>query len=236
MAASIRERFDHLFLNNSNVTVKDTRFIVKTITETGQATFVVPSRLFPLEDIQRAGVFVCENTQNASEDILEPFDKVHYNVGHCYQNAEMLEAVLKARGYNAQMYSGWVFLGYDGPPIHHSWVIVDDMLLDLSNDRTLLYNSKYVNLMQGKSKDAARKVFTEYMSWAMKLPNHIRCEGAGKVRPDELYIGCPSTLAKSAFLVNRLYDEFPGHPSLAKGTDINGYSPMQQLLKKKGVI
>ena len=94
-------------------------------------TISIPSRMYPLE----SDSFQCFDADNTSEivdeRIIAIFDSINPEVGRCFTNAESLCTALQKEGYPAEQYVGWLFMG-DELPVHHSFVVLDGHILDLS--------------------------------------------------------------------------------------------------------
>ena len=94
-------------------------------------TISIPSRMYPLE----SDLFQYFNADNTSEIVDERvvtiFDSIKPEVGRCFTNAETLCVALNKEGYPAEQYVGWLFMG-DELPVHHSFVLLDGHILDLS--------------------------------------------------------------------------------------------------------
>ena len=94
-------------------------------------TISIPSRMYPLE----SDSFQCFDADNTSEivdkRIVEIFDSIKPETGRCFTNAENLCVALNEAGYQAEQYVGWLFME-DELPIHHSFVVLNDHILDLS--------------------------------------------------------------------------------------------------------
>ena len=94
-------------------------------------TISIPSRMYPLE----SDSFQCFNADNTSEIVDEKikdiFDSIKPETGRCFTNAETLCVALNKAGYPAEQYVGWLFMENE-LPIHHSFVVLNDHILDLS--------------------------------------------------------------------------------------------------------
>lgn len=65
------------------------------------------------------------------ERVAAIFDSIKPEVGRCFTNAENLCVALNEAGYQAEQYVGWLFME-DELPVHHSFVVLDGHVLDLS--------------------------------------------------------------------------------------------------------
>ena len=194
----------------------------------------IPSELYPV-NANKVEVFSSDNSKIASEKILEAFDKTEYKMGCCYSNSDQLASELNKAGISAAVYVGWVFASNKATPFHHAWVMCDGSLLDLSDDHKLMCYGKNGEQFIGKSEDECRELVLSFQLWAKDLRNSERCYPVGKVL-DMLYVGSPCSGEEGKEIFSRLWDRYPNHPSLANGTDKDGYSPLQRLMKERGII
>lgn len=138
-------------------------------------TISIPSRMYPLE----SDSFQCFNADNTSEivdeRIIAIFDSIKPEVGRCFTNAETLCVALNEAGYPAKQYVGWLFMG-DELPVHHSFVVLDCHILDLSISLKSEDFEKLDSItVKCKTKDEARERIAEYILQKEQLPNHQRC-------------------------------------------------------------
>ena len=193
-------------------------------------TISIPSRMYPLE----SDSFQCFDIDNTSEIVDEKviaiFDSLKPEIGRCFTNAETLYAALKKVGYQAEQYVGWLFMG-DELPIHHSFVVLDDHILDLS---VSLKSEDFAKLdfvtAKCKTKDEARERIAEYMLQKEQLPNHQRCI-FGMVDEAYHYIGAPGTREAGIIRNEELRRIYPQHPCFQ---DVqNGITRGQEILLRK---
>lgn len=193
-------------------------------------TISIPSRMYPLE----SGSFKCFDTDNTSEivdeRIIAIFDSINPEVGRCFTNAENLCTALQKEGYPAEQYVGWLFMG-DELPVHHSFVVLDCHILDLS---IALKSEDFEKLdsitAKCKTKDEARERIAEYILQKEQLPNHQRC-AFGVVDEAYHYIGAPGTRETGIRRNQELRQSYPQHPCFQ---DVkNGITRGQEILLRK---
>ena len=193
-------------------------------------TISIPSRMYPLE----SDLFKCFDADNTSETVDERiiaiFDSIKPEVGRCFTNAEKLCAALNKSGYPAEQYVGWLFMG-DELPVHHSFVVLDGHILDLSIS---LKSADFTKLdsvtAKCKTKDEARKRIAEYILQKEQSPNHQRCI-FGVVDEAYHYIGAPGTREDGIRRNEELRRIYPQHPCFQ---DVqNGITRGQEILLRK---
>lgn len=193
-------------------------------------TISIPSRMYPLE----SDLFQYFNADNTSEIVDERvvtiFDSIKPEVGRCFTNAETLCVALNKEGYPAEQYVGWLFMG-DELPVHHSFVLLNDHILDLS----ISLKSEDFEILDSvsencKTKDEARERIAEYMLQKEQLPNHQRCI-FGVVDETYHYIGAPGTREDGIKRNKELRKIYPQHPCFQ---DVkNGTTRGQEILLRK---
>lgn len=193
-------------------------------------TISIPSRMYPLE----SDAFKCFDADNTSEIVDEKiktiFDSIKPEVGRCFTNAENLCAALNKEGYPAKQYVGWLFME-DELPVHHSFVVLDDHILDLS---VSLKSEDYAILdtltAKCNTKDEARECIAEYMLQKEQLPNH-QCCIFGAIDKTYHYIGAPGTREDGIKRNKELRRVYPQHPCFQ---DVkNGMTRGQEVLLRK---
>lgn len=190
----------------------------------------IPSRMYPLE----SDLFQCFDANNTSEvtdeKINDIFDSIKSEAGRCFTNAENLCIALNEEGYQAEQYVGWLFMG-DELPVHHSFVVLDGHILDLSIS---LKSEDFEQLdsitAKCKTKDEARERIAEYMLQKEQSPNHQRCI-FGMVDKTYHYIGAPGTREDGIRRNEELRKIYPQHPCFQ---DVkNGVTRGQEILLRK---
>ena len=190
-------------------------------------TISIPSRMYPLE----SDLFQYFNADNTSEIVDERvvtiFDSIKPEVGRCFTNAETLCVALNKEGYPAEQYVGWLFMG-DELPVHHSFVLLDGHILDLSISLKSEDFEKLDSMTKiYKTKDEAREYIAEYI---LQLPNHQRCI-FGVVDTMYHYIGAPGTREDGIKRNKELRKIYPQHPCFQ---DVkNGTTRGQEILLRK---
>lgn len=193
-------------------------------------TISIPSRMYPLE----SDSFKCFDADNTSEIVDEKikviFNSIKPEVGRCFTNAENLCVALNKEGYPAEQYVGWLFME-DELPVHHSFVMLDDHILDLSIS---LKSEDYVMLdtltAKCNTKDEARECIAEYVLQKEQLPNNQRCI-FGVVDSTYHYIGAPGTREDGIRRNQELRRIYPQHPCFQ---DVkNGTTRGQEILLRK---
>ena len=193
-------------------------------------TISIPSRMYPLE----SDLFQCFDADNASEatdeKIKDIFDSIKPETGRCFTNAETLCTALKKAGYPAEQYVGWLFMG-DELPVHHSFVVLDGHILDLSISLKSEDFEKLDSITaKCKTEDEARERIAEYILQKEQLPNHQRCV-FGVVDKAYHYIGAPGTKEAGIKRNKELRQIYPQHPCFQ---DVkNGITRGQEILLRK---
>ena len=190
----------------------------------------IPSRMYPLE----SDLFQCFDADNTSEIVDEKikdiFDSIKPEVGRCFTNAENLCVALNEAGYQAEQYVGWLFME-DELPVHHSFVVLDDHILDLSISLKSEDFAKLDSVTKiYKTKDEAREYLAEYILQKEQLPNHQRCI-FGVVDKMYHYIGAHGTREAGIRRNQELRQSYPQHPCFQ---DVkNGTTRGQEILLRK---
>ena len=202
----------------------------RVVYKVGSETVSIPSRMYPLE----SDLFQCFDTGNTSEVVDEKvvsiFNSIKPEVGRCFTNAENLCIALKKEGYPAEQYVGWLFME-DELPVHHSFVVLNDHILDLSISLKSEDFSKLDSMTaKCKTKDEARECIAEYIRQTEQLPNHQRCI-FGVVDKTYHYIGAPGTREAGIKRNQELRQIYPQHPCFQ---DVkNGITRGQEILLRK---
>lgn len=195
---------------------------------------IIPTDLYPLNN--KYEVFTYRNTKPVlDEAVLKIFDKVKYQIGHCYTNTENLVEALCEAGYDAKSYVGWLFVAAAVYPIHHCWVVLNgESVLDLSDDHTmLLHNFKHFDNL--KDINEARIALAEFHEAAKQQPNSVRCQQVGTPSINYLYVGCPCPPDAGKLIYNNMMRRYPNHPT-ARNVDKQGFNPTQRMLKDQGLM
>lgn len=193
-------------------------------------TINIPSRMYPLES-DSFKCFDADNTREiVDEKIKDIFDSIKPEVGRCFTNAENLCTALQKEGYPAEQYVGWLFMG-DELPVHHSFVVLDGHILDLSISLKSADFEKLDSITaKCKTKDEARERIAEYMLQKEQLPNHQHCV-FGVADEAYHYIGAPGTREAGIRRNQELRQLYPQHPCFQ---DVkNGITRGQEILLRK---
>ena len=202
----------------------------KVIYKVSGETINIPSKMYPLE----SDAFKCFDADNTNEIMDEKiktiFDSIKPEVGRGFTNAEKLCTALNNEGYPAEQYVGWLFLE-DELPVHHSFVVLNDHILDLSIS---LKSTDFETLgsvtAKCKTKDEARELIVEYILQKEQSPNHQRCI-FGAVDKAYHYIGAPGTREAGIKRNQELIQAYPQHPCFQ---DVkNGITRGQEILLEK---
>lgn len=193
-------------------------------------TISIPSRMYPLES-DSFQYFDADNTSEiVDERIIAIFDSINPEVGRCFTNAENLCTALQKEGYPAEQYVGWLFMGNE-LPVHHSFVVLDGHILDLSISLKSEDFEKLDSItVKCKTKDEARERIAEYILQKEQLPNHQRCV-FGVVDEAYHYIGAQGTREDGIKRNKELRKIYPQHPCFQ---DVkNGITRGHEILLRK---
>lgn len=223
------------YTDNKLVRIKENKVVVKLYQEDiFKDSCIIPTVYYPLNG--KFEVFTVENTKQClDEKILEIFDRVDFKVGHCYQNTDNLVRELQKEGYNAKSYVGWLFTGAGQYPIHHCWCMLDNYLLDLSDNFTMMLGgSNGENFKDAQTKEEQALVMADFLRAAQKAKNSEKCYPVGTPTPFMFYIGneCEPDVGRRIY--QQLMKEFPDHK--VDRTDKNGLNQTQKILQKEGLM
>jgi hypothetical protein len=105
--------------------------------------------MFPVADKENMKMFTMDNTNEiTNETIRSVVDDLadQFMDGFCYTNAELIVDECKRRGVTVDFYAGWMFTDINNLlPVHHSWVVYEDNLIDVSIRRSLYDLFKTIN-------------------------------------------------------------------------------------------
>lgn len=191
---------------------------------------VIPSRLFPLESGPYR-LITSENTEPVKdEEIIRIFDSIDYSIGHCFSNSQILVKALTEAGYPAKQYVGWVFPDREDYPIHHSFVMLYDHLLDLSIE--FLYKDMQEMGRKQRSADEAREVLIQQHEIKKSMKNHEKCN-FGKCDSMYIYVAAEGSADEGKERNRILRREYPNHPSFKNVT--NGITKTQQMMLQRNI-
>lgn len=221
---------------------KKHKVVVKLYNNNGtfKESCIIPSVRYPLDDRNSMNelyeVFTNENTLMIEDKkLLDIFDSVKYEIGHCYQNTDALVEKLKKAGYDAKAYVGWLFLSGASYPIHHCWAVVNNHVLDLADDFSVKFNENNLKHFEGKSIDEQRLLLADFHKEAEKHPNSVRCAPVGKITRPLFYVGCECEPNKGRAIYRKLISTFPDHP-VHKNVGKDNLNQTQRVLKKEGLM
>lgn len=197
-------------------------------------TVKIPSALWPLNGSCEA--FHCDNGVPISdEDVIRIVDAVPYKIGKCYSNAEAAAKALRAAGYDARTYVGWMFPNPREYPMHHAWVVLDgNSVIDLSDDFDLMNGNAHV-FAQATTPEELMQMNVAFKAWATSHPHSKRCEPLGVPSRSVLYIGCECSIEQGINIRKKLLSACPNHPGF-NPMNGEGLTETQQLMKVHGLI
>lgn len=207
---------------------KTSRIIVKLQNDN---KVVIPSRMFPLES-KPYRVINTENTENViDKEVIRIFDSIEYEIGHCFSNSKKLTQALLNAGYQAKQYVGWVFTYDYEYPIHHSFVMLDSHILDISIE-FLSKDMEEMRLEEQESPDKARELIIQWHNKKKLMKNHEKCN-FGKCDNMYVYVGAEGKAEQGIERNRILRQEYPDHPSFA---DVkNGITKTQQMMMQLNI-
>ena len=200
-------------------------------------SYIIPTVKYPTNS-NKIRVFHEFNTSELFDQaIIDLFDSLTFDFGHCYSNADKLYNELKKAGYNAKIYAGWLIRQLD-TPVHHCWVVYDDRyVLDPSNTLCSLY--RYIEErcpdMNSLTEQEQREVFCNYIEESKHMKNSEKCGYIGAA-VTHVYVGCEvSNTEQAKELYNDLMKKYPDHEIESNG-DAAGRNQTQLMLEKRGLI
>lgn len=224
--------------HETHVKEKKDRVVVKLSNndDSFKKSVILPTDMYPLnrDDYH---IFTYKNTEFVSdENIHEIFNSVTYKPGHCYQNAKKLADKLRAAGYNAKTYVGWLFVGKYEYPVHHCWVVLDEnKVLDLSDDFSQMLNAENSKHFIGAAANKQRELIVDFYTEAKNWPNSMRCYPVGTPTAFLYYVGCECDADEGRRIYQKLIKQFPDH-ECQRNCDKNGLNATQRLMREKGVF
>ena len=135
---------DAVFWHETHARFRDSRAVIKLLNKDGSfnKSIMIPTVSYPLNG--KYEYFTYKNTEPVTDEaVLKIFDETKYRIGFCYTNVEELLGRLKASGYDAKSYVGWLFTGATEYPVHHCWVVLNgNMILDLADDMSVMLSGQ----------------------------------------------------------------------------------------------
>lgn len=195
----------------------------------------IPTNRWPLNTSNSYRAFHYNNCQLIEDPVIaEIVDALPYHIGRCYSNAKSVTEALQEQGYDAKQYVGWLFIGPDMHPIHHSWTVLNgEHVIDLADDSAVLdYNHTQ---FEGLSPEETRKAFVNFSKWIQQFPHSKRTQPFGVPSPRYLYIGWPCTKEEGIDIYNALLRAVPNHPC-ADNVQKNGMTRLQEMMCEEGIV
>lgn len=221
----------------SQTRIREDRVAVKLVDDAGafKKSVLIPTAYYPLNGKFR--VFNNQNTRRlADPEVAEIFNSIPYRIGFCYQNTQMLTDALTAKGYDAHSYVGWLFTADSECPIHHCWCVLEnDIVLDLSDDYTLMLSGQNGENFKGKSKEEAQELLADFREAARNVPNSIRCSPVGIPTSIFYYVGSECDPEQGRRIYNMLVAEYPDH-ECQRNCNRDGINQTQAILKARGLM
>ncbi|MDD3946233.1 MAG: hypothetical protein PHI19_00140 [Clostridia bacterium] len=196
---------------------------------------IMPTSLYPLNGVPR--VFHHHNTSIVDDmSVLSAFDAVSYKIGRCYDNNERVVEELRLRNVSVFPYAGWAFIGKNQLPVHHSWAVVGNSVIDLADDYTLLASGRHVPApAENESIDKMRLKLASFFEITSKFKNSVRCSPVGVPTPFMLYVGAPCEPSDARKTYQALMREYPRHEA-QRNVDPSGFNATQRIFYDKGLM
>ena len=192
-------------------------------------SIVLPTAYYPTNSNNDFEVFGTNNT----EVLLSIIDEIEYKVGYCYTNTEKVIELALKNGIHLTPYCGWLFIDNNDFPIHHSWCMHGNSLIDLSDDFNISKSDKVVQkFLSLKTKEERWNYIADVHIKSMSLKNTERCKPIGKTHPSLLYIGCPCSPSDGRKIYRNLLKMYPNHEA-ERNTNKNGMTDMQRIIYNK---
>lgn len=217
--------------------ISDTKVVVKLKNQdmSFRKSVIIPTVYYPLNG--EVCTFSAQNTKQVEDKaVLDIFDSVPYKIGFCYQNTQKLVQKLRAAGYNAVPYVGWLFTAVTDFPVHHCWCVLNgESVLDLSDDFTVMLSGTNGEHFINKSKDEIQEAIVSFATEARKRKNSMRCAVVGTPTPFLLYVGSPCEPEEGRLIYQRLIAANPNH-ECERNCDSSGYNATQRKMKDAGLM
>jgi hypothetical protein len=188
------------------------------------------SKLYPIG--KRAEIFTIANTTKGEyKEVAESLERGNWkpSTGRCYTNAEILCESFKAHGIDAKYFSGWVF-PTGGHPIHHSWVVVNENVYDISINMKS-HNLQLQQIEEGRdpySKECIKEIKDLEANWKPITDTFVWGEAL------MIYVGAENSPNGARVQYNNCVGDVSKHPSYKKmgKTGKHIKSRYQQLLEE----
>lgn len=213
---------------------KEDRAVIKLYNDENHfiESVIIPTDYYPLNG--KHEIFTYENTTPMEDEaVLAIFDEVKFEVGRCYTNTANLCHKLREHGYDARPYAGWLFTSNSEFPVHHSWCMLGESLLDLSDGFTaMLSGANAEQFKTAKNLEEAMETMAEYHRAAIKQKNRDRCFIVGQSTPFLLYVGCECEPEQGRTIYRNLLAKYPHH-KCEENCDSSGLNNTQKKIKEK---
>ena len=191
---------------------------------------VIPSQQYPISG--EPELFHNKNTEQcADQQVIEIFDSIKAEIGHCYHNIETFMKALEAAGIDKTLYrpyGGWLFIN-DEVPVHHEWLVYKNVHIFDFSSSNLFFNSGLENI---DDKDVLyEKVIDLYMHQREKA-NHewMTCGHADEY---SVYVGSVCKPSDAIKLYRKLVKAFPKHPCIGRVNKDTGVTEIQTRILKR---
>lgn len=199
--------------------VKKDKVVIKLHdTQTGEykKSIIIPTVYYPLNS-NDFKVFHSDNCEKVTDQtILECFDTIPFQMGHCYTMADSLYRLLKEKGVeNVELWAGWLFCAAE-LPVHHCWVTVNDSLLDIAESFSFFYTDEMVEkYANAKNQIEMRMLVAKRSTEITKMKNSDRCSPVGIPNVSAFYVGSRVSSGLEAKAVyNDMVRKYPDHETI----------------------
>lgn len=202
-----------------------------------KSKYVIPSKLFPLNNPSKIRVFGTEGTAPITENVevlQNVMEECNFELGRCYRNSEIFYELAKEREIdNIKIYSGWLFpvLYF---PVHHVWIVVNKNSIIDGSILKDSFNILYKLVLEIDNPMLLREKYAEKINELLNsdIPKYKKFV-FGKVPESLLYVGSPSTAEEAREIFRKLSNFYPNHPAYKdKGMNQSGLSDLQKELHR----
>lgn len=196
--------------------IKEDRVVVKLHDDDEKfiKSIIVPTEYYPLHN-NRFKVFTNDNTELCKDEaILDVFDSITFEIGHCYTMNGALYDALISNGIDAKIWAGWLFVNGYETPVHHCWVTVGESVLDLSDDNYVKYVINGEAFKYVSSKKEHGELLVDFYAHIKKdkIPHRERCYPCGVPCAGMFYVGAECKSGDDARnFYRKLMKKFPNH-------------------------
>ena len=156
---------------------------------------IIPSDKYPLSGEKR-GIFVSDAaTIIKDKNTIMVIDSVDYDPKNPCSNAINVTTALRKHSYDARLYTGWLFKNDLDKPTPYCWTVLDNSVIDLSNDSQCLIRT-FMQKYQAADRHARtiKCLAPEVLKTVSGYPNHVRCYPLGVPERKSAYIGTECTI------------------------------------------